>query len=88
VVQIVATDELARQLENMEGLVELIDTNGKQLAVLTCVAKLQPFGLTLKIDWQFSTQSTNRQNVSKYNASDGSSPRMGSLGTSEQLASR
>ena len=34
-VQIVATDELAKQLENMEGIVELIDANGNWLSVLT-----------------------------------------------------
>ena len=34
-VQIVATDELARQLEKIEGIVELVDANGKRLGTLT-----------------------------------------------------
>jgi hypothetical protein len=34
-VQIVATKEFARQLANMEGVVELIDENGNRLGVLT-----------------------------------------------------
>ena len=34
-VQIVATDELARQLEKTEGIVELVDARGKRLGTLT-----------------------------------------------------
>ena len=34
-VQIVASDELVRQLEKTEGLVELVDANGKRLGTLT-----------------------------------------------------
>ena len=34
-VKIVATDELARQLEKTEGIVELVDANGKRLGTLT-----------------------------------------------------
>ena len=34
-VQIIATDELARQLEKTEGIVELVDANGKRLGTLT-----------------------------------------------------
>ncbi len=33
--QIVTTDDLARQLENVEGIVELVDTKGKRLGRLT-----------------------------------------------------
>ena len=34
-VQIVATNEFAKQLANMEGVVELVDENGNRLGVLT-----------------------------------------------------
>jgi hypothetical protein len=34
-VQIVASDELVRQLETTEGIVELVDANGKRLGTLT-----------------------------------------------------
>jgi len=34
-VQIVATDELVRLLESAEGIVELIDANGRRLGTLT-----------------------------------------------------
>ena len=34
-VQIVASDELVRQLEKTEGIVELVDANGKRLGTLT-----------------------------------------------------
>jgi hypothetical protein len=34
-VQIVASDELARQLEESEGIVELVDAHGKRLGTLT-----------------------------------------------------
>ena len=34
-VQIVASDELIRQLEKTEGIVELVDANGKRLGTLT-----------------------------------------------------
>jgi hypothetical protein len=34
-VQIVASDELARQLEETEGIVELVDAQGKRLGTLT-----------------------------------------------------
>ena len=34
-VQIIATDELAKQLQNMEGIVELVDANGNRLGMLT-----------------------------------------------------
>ena len=34
-VQIVASDELARQLEETEGIVEVVDASGKRLGTLT-----------------------------------------------------
>ncbi len=34
-VQIVATSDLAKQLANVEGVVELVDENGNRLGVLT-----------------------------------------------------
>ncbi len=34
-VQIVASEEFARQLEKTEGIVELVDTNGNRLGTLT-----------------------------------------------------
>lgn len=34
-VQIVASDEFTRQLESTEGIVELIDTNGRRLGMIT-----------------------------------------------------
>ena len=34
-VQIVATDELAKQLEEAEGVVELVDSSGRRLGMLT-----------------------------------------------------
>ncbi len=34
-VQIIATDDLVRQLESTEGIVELVDANGRRLGTLT-----------------------------------------------------
>jgi hypothetical protein len=34
-VQIIASDELVRQLERTEGIVELVDANGRRLGTLT-----------------------------------------------------
>lgn len=34
-VQIIATDDLVRQLESTEGIVELIDADGRRLGTLT-----------------------------------------------------
>ena len=34
-VQIVATDDLAKQIEKAEGVVELVDSNGTRLGTLT-----------------------------------------------------